>query len=154
MPRLISAFTNSCVFILSRFFCLLDCIYQSKRSRSIACCSHSGVERQSETPEEIFISDTSGPFYQHVFSVYPLPLGWLREYIYLSYYHHQIGSMNYYPLIRVRSWNDGVRCMSLYILMNLWYDRIASWDIRVLVVFARNLTLCHWHAALLLCYVP
>ena len=57
----------------------------------------------------------------------------------LSYYHHQIGSMNYYPLFRVRSWNndDGVRCMSFYILLNLWYGRIASWDIRVLVVFAR-----------------
>ena len=27
------------------------------------------------------------------------------------YYHHQIGSMNYYPLFRVRSWNNGMRCM-------------------------------------------
>ena len=35
----------------------------------------------------------------------------------LSYYHHQIGSMNYYQLFRVRSWNNGVRCMSFYILM-------------------------------------
>ena len=35
----------------------------------------------------------------------------------LSYYHHQIGSMNYYPLFRVRLWNNGVRCMSFYILM-------------------------------------
>ena len=34
----------------------------------------------------------------------------------LSYYHHQIGSMNYYPLFRVRSWNNGMRCMSFYIL--------------------------------------
>ena len=34
----------------------------------------------------------------------------------LSYYHHQIRSMNYYPLFRVRSWNNGVRCMSFYIL--------------------------------------
>ena len=34
----------------------------------------------------------------------------------LSYYHHQIGSMNYYPLFRLRSWNNGVRCMSFYIL--------------------------------------
>ena len=62
--------------------------------------------------------------------------------------------MNYYPLFRVRSWNNGVRCMSFYILMNLWYGRIASWDIRVLVVFAPNLALCHWHAVLLPCYVP
>ena len=35
----------------------------------------------------------------------------------LSYYHHQIGSMNYYPLFRVKSWNNGMRCMPLYILM-------------------------------------
>ena len=34
----------------------------------------------------------------------------------LSYYHHQIGSMNYYPSFRVRSWSTGVRCMSFYIL--------------------------------------
>ena len=27
-------------------------------------------------------------------------------------------SMNYYPLFRVRSWNSGMRCMSLYILTN------------------------------------
>ena len=34
----------------------------------------------------------------------------------LSYYHHRIGSMNYYPLFRVRSWNNGVRCVSFCIL--------------------------------------
>ena len=28
----------------------------------------------------------------------------------------KIGSMNYYPLFRVRSWNNGVRCMSFYLL--------------------------------------
>ena len=33
------------------------------------------------------------------------------------------------PLFRVRSWNNGMRCMSYYVLMNLWYDYIASWDI-------------------------
>ena len=38
----------------------------------------------------------------------------------LSYYHHQIGSMNYYPLFRVRSWNNGVRCMPFYILSIIW----------------------------------
>ena len=48
------------------------------------------------------------------FSVYPSPLWWLREYFTLSYYHHQIGSMNYSPLFKVRSWNNGMRCMSLY----------------------------------------
>ena len=35
----------------------------------------------------------------------------------LSYYNHQIWSLNYYPLFRVRSWNNGMRCMSFYILM-------------------------------------
>ena len=34
-----------------------------------------------------------------------------------SYYHHEIGSMVHLPLIRVRSWNNGVRCMSFYIRM-------------------------------------
>ena len=34
----------------------------------------------------------------------------------LSYYHHRIGSMNYYPLFGVRSWNNGVRCVSFFIL--------------------------------------
>ena len=36
----------------------------------------------------------------------------------LSYHHDQIGSMNYYPLFRVRSWNNDVRCMYFYILMH------------------------------------
>ena len=38
----------------------------------------------------------------------------------LSYHRHQIGSMNYYPLFRVRSWNNGVRCMSFCILMMIF----------------------------------
>ena len=35
----------------------------------------------------------------------------------LSYYHHQSGSMTHSPLLRVRSWNNGMRCMSFYILL-------------------------------------
>ena len=42
----------------------------------------------------------------------------------LSYYHHQIGSMNYYPLFMVRSWNNCVRCMSFYILMGKVFENI------------------------------
>ena len=50
-----------------------------------------------------------------LFSIYPLPCDdWANIYTW-SYYHHQIGSMNYYPLFRVRSWNNGVRCMSFCI---------------------------------------
>ena len=34
----------------------------------------------------------------------------------LSYYHHQIGSMNYYPLFRVRSWNNvPAVCLSIFL---------------------------------------
>ena len=39
----------------------------------------------------------------------------------LLHYRHQIGSMNCYPLFRVRSWNNAVRCMSFCILMRLHY---------------------------------
>ena len=46
----------------------------------------------------------------------PISLVMIERIYTLSYYHHQIGSMNYYPLFRVRSWNNGMRCMSLYIL--------------------------------------
>ena len=48
--------------------------------------------------------------------VFSLPISLVMiEIIYtLSYYHHQIGSMIYYPLFRVRPWNNGVCCMSLY----------------------------------------
>ena len=35
----------------------------------------------------------------------------------LSYYHHQIGSMNYHPLFRVRSWNNGVQWCAMYVFL-------------------------------------
>ena len=54
-----------------------------------------------------------------VFSL-PISLVMIERIYTLSYYHHQIGSMNYYPLFRVRSWNNGMGCMSLYIHM-LWF---------------------------------
>ena len=50
-----------------------------------------------------------------VFSL-PIPLVMIERIYTLSYYH-QIGSMNYYPLFRVRSWNNGMRCMTLSILI-------------------------------------
>ena len=52
--------------------------------------------------------------------VFSLPVSLVMiEMIYtLSYYHHQIGSMNYYPLFRARwSWNNGMRCMPIFLLM-------------------------------------
>ena len=54
--------------------------------------------------------------------VFSLPISLVMiEMIYtLSYYHHQIGSMNYYPLFRARSWNNGMRCMSIFLLCYFW----------------------------------
>ena len=34
-----------------------------------------------------------------------------------SYHHHQIGCMNHLPLFKFRWWNNGMCCMSFYILM-------------------------------------
>ena len=51
-----------------------------------------------------------------VFSL-PISFAWGNIYI-LSYYHHQIGSINFYPLFRVTSWNNGMRCISFYILLS------------------------------------
>ena len=44
----------------------------------------------------------------------PIPLAMIEIIYTLSYYHHQIGSINCYPLFSVRSWNNDMRCMSLY----------------------------------------
>ena len=54
--------------------------------------------------------------------VFSLPISLVMiEMIYtLSYYHHQIGSMNYYPLFRARSWNNGMRCMPIFLLYYFW----------------------------------
>ena len=52
-----------------------------------------------------------------------------------SYYHHQIGSMNYYPLFRVRSWNNGMRCMSLYILIKQECDHNAGKHYKTLYIY-------------------
>ena len=54
-----------------------------------------------------------------VFSL-PISLVMIETIYTLSYYHHQIGSMNYYPLFRARSWNNGVRCMSIFLLYYFW----------------------------------
>ena len=41
-----------------------------------------------------------------------------------AFHKHIISQVNI-----CESWNNGMRCMSYYVLMNLWYDSIASWDI-------------------------
>ena len=51
-----------------------------------------------------------------VFSL-PISLVMIERIYTLSYYHHQIISMNYHPFFRVTSWNNGMRCISLYILI-------------------------------------
>ena len=47
-----------------------------------------------------------------------IPLVMIERIYTLSYYHHKIGCMNYYPLFMVRWWKNGMRCMSLSILTN------------------------------------
>ena len=49
-----------------------------------------------------------------VFSL-PISLMMIKIIYTLSYYHHQIGSMNCYPLFRVGSWDNDRRCICLYI---------------------------------------
>ena len=91
------------------------------------------------------------------------PSWWLREYIALSYYHHQIGSMNYYPLFRVRSWNNGMHCMSLYILILrdkaiLWLSYstkgfLGRWHIntQALVIVSYKMEWFRWSWIIILC---
>ena len=48
----------------------------------------------------------------------------------LSYCHHLIRSMNYHQLFWVRSWNNGMRCMSLLYFHSML--RIANWNCIIL----------------------
>ena len=50
--------------------------------------------------------------------VYPFPLWWLREY--RNFVLLSSSNRKYYPLFRVRSWNNGVHCMSLC-SFTIWY---------------------------------
>ena len=52
----------------------------------------------------------------HVCSVSSTILARSISYLHI-FYHHQIWSMNHYQLFRVRSWNNGMGCMSFCILM-------------------------------------
>ena len=62
----------------------------------------------------------------------------------LSYHHHPTGSMNREPLFRVRSWNNGMRCMSYYVLIS-WHVthhdpwRSSTHDISSVYVYRGNL---------------
>ena len=59
----------------------------------------------------------------------------------LSYYHRQIGSMNYYPLFRVRSWNNGMHCISFYILRIRW---VMIWPIYILGITIKQTQFWRW----------
>ena len=61
-----------------------------------------------------------------VFSL-PISLVMIERIYTLSYYHHPIGSMNYHPLFRVRSWNNNMYCMSLYILIYIAHNAIFAY---------------------------
>ena len=51
-----------------------------------------------------------------------LSYGYCENMCTLSYYHHQIGSMTRLRLFRASSWNNGMLCMSFYIL-RYWCDQ-------------------------------
>ena len=59
-----------------------------------------------------------------------------------SYYHHQIGSMAHLPLFRIRLWNNGMCCMSFYIL--LWVITTISSDkyFEVILVLKYHASVC------------
>ena len=95
------------------------------------CANFIGRHRTYKMPIRYILSSvwvrlsifSQQPIIQYVgLCVFSLPISFVMIeiiYIYtLSYYHHQIGSMNYYPLLRVRSWNNGMRCMHFYILLS------------------------------------
>ena len=46
---------------------------------------------------------------------------WLLGHFTSTYYHHQIGNMNHYPLFRVWSWNNVMRCLYSYVLITSLY---------------------------------
>ena len=74
-----------------------------------------------------------------MFTVYPFRCDDWENIYTLSYHHHQIGSMNYYPLFRVRSWNNCVRCMYFCILMSY----VKAWQPRAGNAVDRFWTGCH-----------
>ena len=70
----------------------------------------------------------------YVFSVYPFALWWLREYIYFVLLSSSNRKYELLPIVykRVKSWNNGMRCMSFYILM------IISFGISKLLIVEQN----------------
>ena len=89
--------------------------------------------RASNIPLVAYWLNSKGTQGLCVFSL-PISRVMIRRIYTLSYHHHhQIGSMNYYPLVRVRSWNKGERCMSLYILM---------WSMRSIKIVLESIPLC------------
>ena len=77
----------------------------------------SPLKHSFNTGRIVFFSHVSQSIVQYMgLCVFRLPTSLVMiEITYtLSYYHHQIASMNCYQLFRVRSWNNGMRCMSFY----------------------------------------
>ena len=83
-----------------------------------------------------------------VFSL-PISLVVIERIYTLSYYHHQIGSMYHYPLFRVRSWNNGMRCMSIFLSRcSVWTQRNGSSNI-----IAKIASYWIWHKMFYLTFI-
>ena len=57
----------------------------------------------------------------------------------LSYYHHQIRSITHLPLFRAKLWNNGIRCMSFYILIMLNTVSGCVWHISCVILGLNSL---------------
>ena len=55
-----------------------------------------------------------------VYSAYPFFIWQLWEYVYFILSSSSIRSLTHLPLFRVGSWNNGMCCISLYILIYWW----------------------------------
>ena len=66
----------------------------------------------------------------------------------LSYYHNQIGSMIHLPLLRVRSWNNGMRSVSFSILILmlalLRYTALA-FSVMGWAIYFYYIIISHWY---------
>ena len=61
----------------------------------------------------------------------------------LSYYHYQIRSMNYYQLFRVRSWTNGVRWMSFFILIYIYIYTLSFITFHIISYIVSYLIILH-----------
>ena len=71
----------------------------------------------------------------------PFVFWWLWENVYFIHYHYETRSMNHWPLVRVRSWNNGLHCMLCYVI-------IVPANVLNAIVLGRPLSANYWQSNL------